>query len=303
MPNPKSEYVLRSLQKIINKKWELFIISRIIHKLDDHDIEFITQQLVRREDGTRALTDLYFPQFNIHLEIDEPAHLNNLDDDNRREQDIIFRTDHDIIRIQISENEELSSINNKTDEFIELIKKKKQELVKNKDFEAWEFETKYKPDRFIAKGYFEISDNVLFRKQVDAIRCFGVDHAGWQHGEWQIPDGSGDHLWFPRLFRHGMWTNKLIDGGKVIIEHAEDENGRASIQKQKERYRANPNRCQIIFAKAKDALGANLLRYVGTFRANLDKSTDDYIQFDLVRDREILKRPLKLITSSKIVRD
>jgi len=43
----KTEYILRSLKKITHKKWEFFVISRILHGLSDDEIEFITQQLMK----------------------------------------------------------------------------------------------------------------------------------------------------------------------------------------------------------------------------------------------------------------
>ena len=291
MSNHKSEYVLRSLQKIIKKKWEFYIISRIIHKLDDPEIEFITQQLVRLKNGKRALTDLYLPQFNINLEIDEPSLYHESDIDNKREQDIIFRTDHDIFRIKISEGDgDISIINSKTDEFINKLEGQKKKLVKSGEFYPWDFENQYNPERFIEKGCFEISDNVLFRKQIDAMRCFGFTGLGWQRGTWSVPDGSGDWLWFPRLFEHGMWHNELCEEGKVIREGAINENGMTSIQKQISDHRKHPDRHLITFAKAKDALGQNLLRYVGTFKANLPESSDTCIKFDRVRTSENLRR-------------
>ena len=70
----KGEYVRRSLSKMRQKPWELYVISRIVHRLNDPDIEFVPQQLVRLESGRRALTDLYFPQFDLHFEVNEGHH-------------------------------------------------------------------------------------------------------------------------------------------------------------------------------------------------------------------------------------
>lgn len=56
-------YYARLLTKLRNKKYEFYVVSRIIHLLNDTEIQFTTQQLVRKEDGGRYLIDLYFPQF------------------------------------------------------------------------------------------------------------------------------------------------------------------------------------------------------------------------------------------------
>ena len=72
----KAEYITNSLSKINHKKWELYVISRIIHKLDDLDIEFICQQHILLENSS-AFADMFFPQFNIYLEINESHHSKN----------------------------------------------------------------------------------------------------------------------------------------------------------------------------------------------------------------------------------
>ncbi len=94
-------------------------------------------------------------------------------------------------------------------------------------FEPWDFEARFDPKRILDKGKFCVADNVLFRTQIDAMRCFGFTGKGWQRGVWNIPDGSGDTLWFPRLYPHGSWHNELIEGGSVISARAIDEEGRA----------------------------------------------------------------------------
>ena len=43
----KDDYILRSFSKIKHKSWELYVITRIVHLLDDPDLEFICQQLIK----------------------------------------------------------------------------------------------------------------------------------------------------------------------------------------------------------------------------------------------------------------
>ena len=42
----KADYIVKSLSKIKYKSWELYVVSRFIHTLDDLDVEFVCQQLV-----------------------------------------------------------------------------------------------------------------------------------------------------------------------------------------------------------------------------------------------------------------
>lgn len=303
----KNKYVLKSLRKIAHKEWELFVVSRIIHKLDDPEIDFVTQQLVRLPNNRRALTDLYFPQFNIHLEVDEGHHFRNDSDkggefeyvpeDELRENDIVQITGHEVHRIPACEHldgqivdRDYQDVADDVDKFVDFIKAEKQKKLAHGLFEPWDFEARYDPQRVIQKGKFSTADNVLFRTQVDAMRCFGFTGKGWQRGAWEIPDGSGDMLWFPRLYPHGMWHNELIESGTMISERAINDEGRASVRKQRLDYEKNPKRRFIVFARGKDALGNNLFRYVGVFKPEVDETLDNEIRFKLVQD-EIAVRP------------
>lgn len=286
----KTDYILRSLQKIRNKKWEFFIVSRIIHALDDDEIEFVTQQYVRKEGGTYALTDLYFPQFNLHLEIDEPHHETEIEEqkDTLRTRDLVLMTGHTIERLKIKKEKggplkSLSEIRSEVDEFVKKIQTQK---TMKTDFLPWNLETRYSPEPVIERGVIKIADNVVFRTQIDAMRCFGFKGSGWQKGAWTIPDGSNDYLWFPRLFQHGMWRNELSEDGTEIHERAINSDGKASIEKQRLDIRKQPNRRAIVFAKAKDALGYSLLRYVGTFQPRLSETDPELISFDRIATSE-----------------
>lgn len=285
----QTDYILRSLQKIRNKKWEFFIVSRIIHALDDDEIEFVTQQYVRREDGAYALTDLYFPQFDLHLEIDEPHHEKEIEKqkDTLRTRDLVLVTGHTIERLKIQKEDEtvksLPEIRSEVDEFVKKIRLQK---TMKSDFLPWNLETRYSPEPVIERGVVKIADNVVFRTQINAMRCFGFKGDGWQKGAWIIPDGSNDYLWFPRLFEHGMWRNELSEDGTEIHERAINSDGRASIKKQRWDISEHPNRRAIVFAKAKDALGYSLLRYVGTFQPRRSETDQEVITFDRIATSE-----------------
>ena len=42
----KETYVTRNFQKISGKRWELYVITRVIHSLNDPDIEYVCQQYI-----------------------------------------------------------------------------------------------------------------------------------------------------------------------------------------------------------------------------------------------------------------
>lgn len=287
--NTKTEYIIKSLSKISRKEWELFIVSRVVHGIDD-DIEFVCQQMIRRPDGSRALTDLFFPQFSLHLEIDEPFHAKQVTVDRKRAEDIVLVTGHHLERINILKKDKriksIYEIRDETDRFIETVKNRKQTQIENSVFVPWTWETRFSASAVIERGYLDVADNVVFRTQVEAMKCFGFTGKGWQRGGWPIPDNSGDWLWFPRLYEHFIWLNELTADGKHIFQRAINEEGVKSLASQMKNAKTDLSRNVIVFAKARDSLGMNLLRFVGTFRVNAERSSADCMQFDLVRKRE-----------------
>ena len=71
--NKKDAYVLASLRRIgRNKKWEVYVVTRIIHLLDDDNLEFACQQCVKDKGNDRFyLTDLCFPSLGLYIEVNE----------------------------------------------------------------------------------------------------------------------------------------------------------------------------------------------------------------------------------------
>ena len=68
------DYLLRNISKIKHKKWELYIITRILHLLNDQEIEYTCQQFVKTKSGKRYLADICFPSIKLYYEIDELQH-------------------------------------------------------------------------------------------------------------------------------------------------------------------------------------------------------------------------------------
>lgn len=164
----KKEYIVNQLKRTFHKKYENYCITRIIHKLDNEYIQFITQQLFKRPDGKFALADLYFPQLNISVEIDEPHHLTQKEADKQRTLDIIkadqeirkkYTGIEDIIldpieesRIEIREESSIEEINNEIDIVINKIELKISAM--GDKFVPWK--NVYEPaSYYIKKGFIE----------------------------------------------------------------------------------------------------------------------------------------------------
>ena len=128
----KDDYLLRNIYKIKHKKWELYIITRILHTLNDPDIEYVCQQFVKSKTGKRYLADLCFPSLKLYYEIDELQHSTQKHQygDTERKKEIIDATNFVEKRIQIynslKRNKKLKDINYEVDKFVKYIKKRKK---------------------------------------------------------------------------------------------------------------------------------------------------------------------------------
>lgn len=263
----KKEYIIRQLGRTKNKKYEAYVVTRIIHLINDFSIKFITQQYVTRPSG-RALTDLFFPQFGLHIEVDEGQHLinNNIKEDKVREADIINATGHEILRVDVTKSFE--SINTEIDGVVKKIKK----LRNDNNFIPWDIDAEYNPKTYISKGYIAVSDNVAFKTIKDACNCFGHNYSGYQMAGASHPNPDVT-LWFPKLFPNGEWDNKISNDEKTITERNENN------LKDKEHIASHINdrkkHQRIVFAKVKGNLGDVLYRFRGLYKLDIQKSNEE----------------------------
>jgi len=131
----KETYVTRNFQKISNKRWELYVITRAVHLLNDPDVEYVCQQYINPPaNKDYYLADLAFPTLKLYLEIDEGQHDaegHNLTD-RKREKEILEATDWECKRIavytkkgSIKVDKNLEDLNFEIDKFVEYVKLKK----------------------------------------------------------------------------------------------------------------------------------------------------------------------------------
>ena len=284
----KDDYILRNFSKIQHKTWELYVITRIIHLLNDPQIEFVCQQLIRTPKGKRYLADLCFPTLNLYLEIDELHHTNkeNQISDEHRKREIIDATDFDERRIQIFDSQakikDLKEINNEISKFIKELKERKKEIKKSGNFIPWDYEKKYSPELHIKKGYIDVRNNVTFLNHRDAMRCFGYAGGHYQRAVWRIKNNN-KRIWFPKLYKNNDWDNSLSDDSKKIIMRR--ENGESlirffeGIKKDLGWYdrlkSGGDSEPIIVFAHYNNLLGQTVYKFLGEFEVSSEES-DEY---------------------------
>ena len=263
----KTLHMTRQLQRCKNKRFELYAITRIIHKVDDLDVKFITQQYVARPSGF-ALTDLYLPQFKLHIEIDEGFHQHQIDADKIRELDIITATDHIIKRIDAAVS--IEQINAQVDDIVAEIQQMIKLQKQSGSFQRWDPELEHSVDFWRRRGQFCVNDHVALRTSAEVCNLFGHQYRGWQRSSASIPKQPNIKLWFPKLYPNEQWFNEISHDGTEIHEYClESETKKRSVI---DRNFAESFK-YVVFARVKDELGQTMYRFKGMFELDRDKTS------------------------------
>jgi very-short-patch-repair endonuclease len=265
----KQDYILRNFSKIKHKKWELYVITRIIHLLNDPEIEFVCQQIVKTPENKRYLTDLFFPTLKLYYEIDEAQHSSDqhIISDVHRQREIVDATGFVEKRIRVFDeninDRSLNEINIEVDAFIDFIKKRKKQFISKNNFISWNYETKYSPEPHLKRGYIDVKDNVVFLNHRDTLRCFGYKKGHHQRATWTIK-GTKKHVWFPKLYKNNDWNNSLSDDFKTIEMKRTDNSILSDVPGHIE---------SIVFAHYKNLFGQIVYKFLGEFHTSIKEST------------------------------
>lgn len=267
----KLEYITRMLTKISHKRLESYVIHRLWNVLDNPDVYFVFQQYVVRREGKYALADLYLPQINLVVEIDEPAHFQNKEADTIREREISKHVE--VVRIKcynetggVAEPCSLEELNLRIDKIVGLIRFKISEL--GPDFKPWKGIDTVKDIR--RRGYISVEDNVSFYTIDDIAAIFGTrpKHRGFLRASGVgVPDKKDEIVWWPNT-NHKLWNNSISEDGMTITEFPKDMKEQVTHMR---RHLHSPEK-RITFLRYTDWLGITSYRFVGVFQIDPSKS-------------------------------
>lgn len=274
----KKEFIIKQLGRTDKKNYENYCITRIYHKLDRLDVKFVTQQLFKRDSGKIALADLYLPQINMIVEVDESHH------NNAKEEDAV-RTD-EIIRNKLNAYEEVVSydlcvkridvivgieeINLQVDDLVDLIRDK-IDLLSDK-FIPWK-EAYYKPEYYIQLGFIDTADAPSFSTIQEVSELFNKQYKGTQKAFFEDREGSNIRIWCPKLQINGMeynvpYLNEISEDGRTIYEssklESENEEFLSSYIDGKWKHLTT----RYVFAMFRDSSGNSRYRFRGAFELN-----------------------------------
>lgn len=273
------EYMEHLFDSIKSKKTESYVIHRIWNKLDDDRVRFVTQQKITLPNGKYALADLYLPQLNIFVEVNEPYHDKQKDQDKYRNETIEKLTEADQFIIECGKGTDkcewksLSEIHQQIDECVTFIKKRITDV--GDQLKPWSMSESLTVEFHKNKGYLNVDDNDALRTIDDICRLTGGvkrDRGFLRAGTAGLPQHPDMELCFPRVNNRSNWLNEKSDDGQTICEsntkdpkknydHIED-----SIKKNLQR---------VTFFKFQDNLGIENYFFLGIFRIDAEASRKD----------------------------
>ncbi len=271
----KDIYIRASLRRIGRiKKWEVYVVTRIIHLLDDDNLEFACQQLVRDKDNdSYYFTDLCFPSLDLYIEVNEMGHDGREIQDKERQEAIQNSTTWKQLDIDVYEHQannkkkfkSLEDVNKIIKNTVEEIKKIKSELESSGKKIIWDYNAQYNPKRYIEKGLINPENNISFRYQREVAMLFGYKKQGnISQGSWHIK-GTNETVWFPKLYNYSSkkgiekwkWINEIDPELETITTQLEIDGEVVNTPELLQR--------AVVFAHQKNLLGEVIYRFMGVF--------------------------------------
>lgn len=265
----KLDYITKFLYKIKNKKIESYVISRLWHRLNDDRVKFVFQQYVKRDDEKYALADLYLPQINMIIEVNESYHLNNIEVDKIRNIEVANNANSDVYVIDCSSG--LEVIHQQIDEIIIEIQNRIEK--QGNKFRPWQGEDTLTVDYHKNKGYLLVDDDEYIKTIDDACAIFGAipKHKGYLRvAGAPIPSKNNWHVWCPKT-GHKIWHNIISEDRCTILEYKKDDSKRTEHVT----LETNNNQVRVTFLREKDNLGFVFFKFVGVFRLDIERSHKD----------------------------
>ena len=254
------------------KKYENFIVNAIYTKVNNPNLMPVTQQCVKKE-GKYYFIDLYFPQINFGVEIDEGHHLNeeNKKKDQVREEDIKTAIECEVMRISIfNERKKKKTYQEICKDIDSIVKQIQEEIEKNGPLE-WVTNEQEK-EAVKKRGYFDVNDNAYYNSITEIYNICGgkLDGSGDAEslGGCYYRRNDNYHLWAPTLtIEHN--GNTAAAKTKYMNFLSEDKETITEISQKgfKEDEYLEKNK-RAVFLRVKDVFGRKCIKFIGIFKFN-----------------------------------
>lgn len=163
------------------KKHENYVITALLHDEELRELKPITQHSVPLSDSSYALIDLYYPQIDLAIEVDEPHHLDNKDADAERQKRIEELIQCDFKRFDVAKGKVISDIKRVKKKMI----KKMNALKAKGKFEEWKPIKNLDLDR--AKKKFKNTLFIKVRGEFKPEEMYNRYRGRWPLAEAKLP--------------------------------------------------------------------------------------------------------------------
>ncbi len=282
------EYLAKMLNsRTYGKKYENFVINAIYTKINNYELKPITQQFVHnineRVNHKHYFLDLYFPQLNYGIEVDEGHHheLYQQQKDIIRAENIFVATNIKEGRIKIFKNDgktlrQLSDINKQIDNEVLKIN---QKIAKQKKSLKW-LTRNEEMEEIKKQGFLDVETDFEFAGILEILNFFeiktlnGTEYKSYQHA-YKEDFFIGYSLWVPH------WSTKNKNGdykdkngwinfpgtrnNGEILEINEVDIYNTQTSDKKSGYQNEDGRKRIVFMHMKNRFGQNCVRFIGVF--------------------------------------
>lgn len=264
------------------KDYENYVVNAIYNRVGNTELVPVTQQFVRSSKDPRHyyLLDLYFPQLNYGIEVDERQHFqdDNKEADKIREQDIRDAISCEEGRIELYKkvDSNKSAIKRSFEDVEAQIKREVQIIIeKINKIEAkgerlkWQTNDDLKED-VINKGAFSIQDDVDYKGITEIYNITG--HKSNRLGRCFLSLNDNYYLWVPTMaikLDNGIvkssnkYENYLNEDHDEIIEY-----DKTRVQFDLKNTEWDGTKKRVVFMKIRDRFGKSCIKFIGIFRAD-----------------------------------
>lgn len=274
--NSKLEYLAKMFSRAQKKAYENYVITSIYQKVGNYELQPVTQQLVRvKESNKYYLLDLYFPQIEYGVEIDEPTHEREeyKEKDMKRASDILNAINCDEKHVIIEDDYDLDSVNKQIAERVKEI----NELISIKGPLKWET-NETKKERAFKNKRIRVRDGIGYKNFSEIWEKITGEHLNNNsrcYFKTKLLPG-GYHLWVPKLTidvngkRIGdpKWTNVMNKGRNRIEESA--ANRKTLLKKGP----VLDGEKRVVFMQTRNEFNSRIIEFVGVFQHTDNKDSE-----------------------------
>ena len=277
----KTEYLATIFnRRTKNKNYENFIVNAIYTLIGNKELIPVTQQYVQldKKGGDYAFLDLYFPQINYGIEIDERHHLDKLNKLNDEERALAIASTIKCKEGRIAVYNPIGELRKYEDIYKDILKQVK--IIKNKikNYEKskkliWEDNDKLKEGIF-KRGFFDVNDQVDYKNITEIYNKLG--HNVEKLSKCYVKLNKEYKLWVPFLaikledgsvITKNGWENIINKDMTEIVEIPQDKDNRNDTRNLKSGAWNDNGIKRVVFMQMRECFGKTRRKCLGVFEA------------------------------------